>query len=129
MESLLRAPDDFLHVLNVPAKSNLAFEIDGILFNAKLHSTVQTPKLVIWGLLGYLPYSVTDSAKRRDLLTIIDGARGLPDIAFGLDPSMRIVVQGTYRLLKPVPPNYLFEPLTVFIQRAKPFIRLIGERL
>lgn len=119
----------FIRQVMVPRVSNLSFEVDGVLYHARHIPNGTTAQLVIWGVLGYLPYSVTSIKKRENLINLLEGARDLPLVTFGIDHEMKIIVSGTYTIPTPPTPTYLFYPLTQFLQESRAFTRLIGSFL
>ena len=127
--SLISDTDQFVRQIMVPHVSNLAFEVDGIPFQARHEPNGATAQLTIWGTLGYLPYSVTSVPKRNSMITILESTRHLPHVKFGIDQEMKIIVAGVYTIPNPPTPVYLFPPLTEFLQESRPFINLIGEYL
>lgn len=127
--SLVGDKDKFLREIKPPTASKLTFQIDGILFKANHAPDGKVSHLTIWAELGYLPYSVNSSAKRKQLIAILEGTHILPHIKFGVDSRMRILVTGEYKITKPPSPDYLFIPLIRFLEESLPFIRLIGEYL
>jgi len=128
-QSLIADTDTFMRGLKAPQTSNLAFQVDGIPFES--HYVPEGPylRLVIWGPLGVLPYTVSSSEKRRALITILEGSRRLPHIKFGIDRTLRILVSGEFLIPPPHGPTFIFAPLIAFLQEAQPYIRLIGETL
>lgn len=129
IKSFLHDTDRFLREIRVPSVANVSFELNGIPFHARHEPQDDKSHLLIWGLLGYLPYSVVSHAKREALISIVEGAQTLPHIKFGIAPHMRIVVTAEYRISRPPSPDYLFAPLCHMMQEAKPFIGLIAEFL
>ncbi|MFA6280166.1 MAG: hypothetical protein WC612_05190 [Bdellovibrionales bacterium] len=127
--SLIADTDQFIRQVIVPHVSNLSFEVDGVLYNARHVPNGATAQLVIWGTLGFLPYSVTSVEKRENLITLLEGTRALPVVTFGIDREMKIIVSGTYTIPTPPTPTYLFHPLTQFLQESRAFTRLIGSFL
>lgn len=127
--SLINDTDQFLREVHVPKVSNLTFEVGGIPFHARHVPHGPTAQLLIWGTLGYLPYTVQSKDKRNALIGILEGARALPHVKIGVGPEMRIIVTGEYKIANPPTPDYLFVPLIKFIQESRGFIKLIGETL
>lgn len=80
-------------------------------------------------VLGYLPYTVESSERRSAILQILQAARLLGNVHFGLDHAGKIVVVGRFADETIVAPDFLFFPLVKFMQEAKPFIGLIGRYL
>jgi len=127
--NLFEDTDFYVRQIKIPKVSDLTFIADGVPFQARNTPRGQVADLHIWAILGYLPYSVTSQKKRIDLITILEAARALPTIRFGIDDKMRIVVSCVYEIPNPPTPNYIFEPLVRFLQEARPFMALIGEHL
>lgn len=129
LQELLADTDEFLREINVPKDSHFTFEVEGVVFQARLTPQKRGIELVLWAALGYLPYTVTDPVKRKNLIEILEGARYLPTARLGIDGHMRILVKGTYGLPSNPPPDFLFMPLLRLLQEARPYIALIGENL
>ncbi len=120
-------PDSFMHIVKVPDKCSLTFEVDGIPFNAQHIKNGNCTKLILWGTLGFLPFTVTNAANRYALINIMEAARCLPTVLIGIDKEMKIVIRSAYDITQTPATNYLFEPLIHMIQEARPYVRLIGE--
>ena len=127
--SLLTDTDEFIRRVKVPRVSDTTFVADGIPCHTSMVPDGKTSKLVIWCTLGYLPYSVVSVEKRRALIYILESLHYSPDIKFGVDDHMRIVVSASYMLEMPPSAHYIFFPLIQFMQKARPYMRLIGEYL
>ncbi len=121
--------DRFLREIKTPTVNNLSFEVSGILFKARHEPLEDCSCLTIWGVLGYLPFSVVSHEKREALISILEATHHLPHVRFGVDTHMKMVVTGSYKIGKPPSPDYLFVPLVRFMEEALPFIRLIGGYL
>ncbi len=63
------------------------------------------------------------------MISILEATRSLRNVKFGVDPHMKIIVTGSYRISKPPSPDYIFVPLVRFLEESMPFIRLIGDNL
>ena len=127
--SFLDDTDQLILHIKVPKISDLSFEVDGIPLHARNKSDEERDQIVIWATLGYLPFSITSREKRHALIQILEGTHTLPNVRFGVTQDMEIVVAGTYPLVMPPTPNYIFEPVINFIQESRPVIRLIAEYL
>jgi len=121
--------ESFISQIKVPKVSDLTFGVDGITFHARNTPKGPVADLLIWAVLGYLPYSVTSQKKRNSLITILEASHGLPTVRFGIDGEMKIIATGLFEIENPPTPNYIFVPLITFLQEARPFINLIGEYL
>ncbi len=127
--SLINNPDSIMQEVKVPEENSIAFELDGIPFNAHRFCSQNTQKLVLWATLGILPYTANSAEKRKNLITILEGTKALPNVLFGIDREMQIIVRSAYIITNPPPTDYIFVPLVQLMQEARPFIRLIGENL
>lgn len=127
--TLFNDTDQFIRKVRVPKVSDLSFILDGIPFQARNTPKGAMADLVIWGTLGYLPYSVTSKEKRESLITILESSRRLSTAFFGVDSGMKIVVTGQFEIPNPPTPNYIFEPLIKLYQEARPYIKLIADYL
>lgn len=127
--ALVSDTEQFLREIKVPAVNHLSFEACGLPFKATHTPEPHGARLVIWGMLGYLPFSVVSHKKRQELISILEATHRLPHIKFGVDAHMQILVTGSYKIANPLTPDYLFVPLIHFLEEALPFIRLIGQAL
>ncbi|MGE0108979.1 MAG: hypothetical protein AB7S81_04340 [Bdellovibrionales bacterium] len=128
-QSFIADPDSFLQIVKVPDGCALAFELEGAPFQAQTITSDDGVRLVIWGTLGFLPYSVTDAERRHALIHILEAARNLPHVLIGIDQEMRIIVRGAYDITQSSATNYLFAPLINMMQESLSYIRLIGRYL
>ncbi|MCL2468856.1 MAG: hypothetical protein FWF24_01310 [Alphaproteobacteria bacterium] len=126
--TLLEALEN-IPILTLPPSSQVTFTVEGIPFFARNITEKDKPYLEIWSTLGYLPYSIQDREKRRALATILYATKALKGVHFGVDSSLRIIVKERFALSNPPPPYALFEALVSFLQKARPYIRLIGAHL
>ena len=129
IQELFANTEGFLREINVPKDSQLCFEIDGVAYNARLIHDGGKSRIIIWAALGYLPYSVVDPVKRKNIIQILEGAHHLPTARMGIDAHMQILVKGVYEVSVPPPPDYFIVPLIKLLQESRPFIALIGENL
>lgn len=133
-------PDEYLSLVNdgalltehmaMPTKGKVTFEVDGVQFFATHAPKNDTEtKLIIWGNLGYLPYSLSNHEHRQNLITIMNQSCRLDIAKMGIDNEMKIVIMGRFILSNPLEPDYLFVPMVQFMQEARPYIKLVGEYL
>jgi len=128
-QSLLKNTNQFLQEIKTPSVNNIAFEAMGIPLKARHVPGGRISHLLIWGTLGYLPYSVSSHEKRQNLISILEATHRLQHVKFGVDRNMQILVMGEFKISHPPAPDYLFVPLVRFFEESLPFIRLIGEYL
>jgi len=127
--SLMMDTNQLVREMKPPSTSNVSFEACGIFFKARHVPDGENARLVIWGSLGYLPYTVSSAQKRQNLISILEATHRLSHVKFGIDKNMKILVTGEYKIATPPAPDYLFVPLVRFLEEALPFIRLVGEHL
>lgn len=128
--SILANQDQLVEHIRPPKEGQQTFEVNGVPFNAK-HMVMNDSecRLAIWGTLGYLPYSLNDHEQRNDIIKIMNESARLSVAKFGIDHEMKIITMGRFTIPHPLTPDYLFVPLVSLLQEARPYIKLIGERL
>ena len=110
----------------------LSFYIDDIPYHVthkKESTNTEASRVCIQAILGYLPYSVDANEKRQALLAVLDSTHRLEHVRFGLDHQGRIFVAGNLTTDTLAAPDFIFFPLSRFLQEAQPFIDLIGQYL
>lgn len=108
---------------------HFTFYYEGIQFEAYRKEQEHGPLVQIQAVLGFLPYSAQSSERRSALLQILQEARQLINVRFGLDHAGKILVVGRYADETIIAPDFIFFPFMKFIQEARPFISLIGRYL
>jgi hypothetical protein len=121
--------DWFVQQVLVPQANNFQFQVDGIPFQAGYAVDDEGIKLHIWATLGYMPFSIESSDRRRVLVALLDGLRYGREAQFGINKENQIVVMQATTLTSVQFPEFIFVPLVAFLQKNLPFIRLIGECL
>lgn len=129
LHSLVNDPDSFLKNVKVPKVSHVQFQLDCVTFQIGNISKDNGLNLVIWSVLGYLPFSAVSMQRRSMLISILYASQGLRSARFGVDPTQQIIVKGKLDLSDAGSPEYFFVPMMPFLQEALPFIKLIGECL
>ncbi|NTU76672.1 MAG: hypothetical protein HGA90_02500 [Alphaproteobacteria bacterium] len=128
--SLVKNTDQFLGQIKTTPIKGFQFQIDGLLYQVGYRPKKdESIHLSIWAVLGYLPFSVVSVERRRLLIDILEGAKGLQHAKLGIDNQHQIYVMGELSVKELQLPNFFFVPLIHFMQEARPFIRLIGEHL
>ncbi|MDR3451126.1 MAG: hypothetical protein P4M15_15510 [Alphaproteobacteria bacterium] len=104
-----------------------SFELDGIAVELRRIAQIEGHRFLIVMTLGHLPFSI-ESVQRRDTIkAIVDSARTLPHARFAIDYAGKITVGGLLEIQHLEAPDFIFYPLVMFLQEARPFIRLIGQ--
>lgn len=109
----------------------LSFVLNDIQFHvAQKEAEKDLPSHVcIQAALSFLPFSIEDSVKRRLVFEILDATRSLQHVRFGLDHKGLIYAAARIPSGNLTAPDFVFYPLTIFLQEAQPFIDLIGQYL
>jgi len=129
-EELLRQLDEQFAVLRPSLIERFRFELDGIKVDVRrVQQTGKGYSFVITATLGYLPFTIESAERRQSIRTIVEGACGLPHLRFSIDHASKITVGGVFDVAETVAPDFIFYPLTLFLQEARPFIQLIGRYL
>lgn len=123
--------DGMLAAVDTSRIERVSFFVDDIPFyiTHKKNADTQSSMVVIQAILGYLPFSVEAQEKRQALLAILASTHALKNIRFGMDHHGRIFTAANFTTDTLTSPNFIFFPLTRFLQEARPFIDLIGQYL
>jgi hypothetical protein len=105
------------------------FIYDGLNFDVRRIETKKGPRFLISATIGYLPFSIESAFRRDAVKTIIMASQSLPSVQFLVDASSRITAAVLFDALPIAVPDFIFYPLTLFMQEARPFIALIGKYL
>lgn len=128
-QELVQEPETFLRQICVPQVNHLQFILNGIPFQVSVTPSDAGWHLCIWATLGNLPYSAESPEKRHSLVYILNSAHFLSIAKLGVDQEMRIVIRGDFIVKSIDLPAFIFPPLVVFWQDARPFVDLIGSFL
>jgi len=128
--------DDLLKKLNeeftnLPSKTleKFCFSFDGLNFDVRRIEQGKTHRFLVNATIGYIPFSIESAERREAIKAIIIGSRSLPTVRFGVDMSSKISAGAIFDVETIVAPDFLFYPLMLFMQEARPFVRLIGKYL
>lgn len=123
--------DYIVHAIDIDRIESLSFYIDDIPYHVthKKHGNVSESRVCIQAILGYMPYSVESAEKRHAILTILNATHKLFYVRFGLDRQSRIFAAGNFTTDILTAPDFMFYPLSRFLQEARPFFDLIGQYL
>ena len=105
------------------------FSYDGLNFDVRRLEKDGQHLFLVNATIGYMPFSVESVERREAIRSIIWGARSLPRVRFSVDTSSRISASALFDVKDLVSPDFLFYPLMLFLQEARPFIALIGQYL
>jgi hypothetical protein len=86
-------------------------------------------RFLVTATMGYMPFSIESDERREAIKTIIISTRSLPNVRFGVDTSSRVSASALFEMERIVAPDFIFYPLILFMQEARPFIQLIGKYL
>ena len=112
-----------------PVIDKFQFELDGLLFNVRRIAQRTGQRFLITTSVGSLPFSI-ESVERRDAIkTIISQTHSLPAVRFAIDPAGRISAGVLFNAARTVSPDFIFYPLVLFLQEARPFLQLIVRYL
>jgi len=127
-EELLQKLDEQFAAFAPSMIKRFEFTFDGMAFEVRRISQEQSHRFLITATLGYLPFSIESEERRQTLKTIIAAARDLPTLHFSIDTKSKITIGGVFDT-ETVAPDFIFYPLILFLQEARPFAHLIGRYL
>ena len=105
------------------------FDYDGMNFDARRITQNNGYRFLMTARIGRLPFSIESAERRNAIKTIVLASRTLPKVRFNIDHSGNIAAGALFDTITTVSPDFIFFPLTLFLQEARPFMRLIGEYL
>ncbi|MDR3425182.1 MAG: hypothetical protein P4M13_08980 [Alphaproteobacteria bacterium] len=128
-EEVLRKLDDEFKGLPSAVVERFRFGFDGLNFDVRRVAQEGGLCFLVNATIGYLPFSI-ESAQRRDAIkAIVQATRVLPNVHFVIDAASKISAGALFDATRVVSPDFIFHPLMLFMQEARPFIRLIGKYL
>ncbi|MDD3030007.1 MAG: hypothetical protein PHS57_06990 [Alphaproteobacteria bacterium] len=128
-EALLRAVDQEFRRIPSKKLERFRFSLNGFVFDVRGVQQDASFQFMVTTILGYLPFSIESPKRREAIKTIIVASRRLPSVRFGVDSCGRISACALLTVSHVEAPDVLFYPLMLFLQEARPFIRLIGQYL
>jgi hypothetical protein len=122
-------PDGLLGIKATPGPSSQRFLLDKVLYHVALTPEEAGTRFRIWAELGYVPYTAQDPARRREVAAILRAARDLGRACFVVDPGQKIIAIGETISAEPLTVDSLVYEIVLFMQEARPFVRLLGRYL
>ncbi len=121
--------DIMMTAIDIQRIEQLSFVINDIQFHVshKKDSGEGASTVCIQAVLGYLPFSIQGDHHRHAIRTILGATHNLVHVRFGIDHHGRIFAAGNFTADTLTSPDFIFYPLTRFLQEAQPFIDLIGK--
>lgn len=127
-ELLQKLDGEFAH-LPSSMLERFVFSLDGLNFDVRRVAKEKGHRFLVTATMGYMPFSI-ESAERRDAIkSIIMASRSLPNVHFLVDTASKVSAGALFEMDELVSPDFIFYPLTLFMQEARPFINLIGQYL
>ncbi|MDE2029233.1 MAG: hypothetical protein KGI97_01580 [Alphaproteobacteria bacterium] len=131
-EDLLRQLDAHCAALPPAMFERFRFELDGIgvdVRRIKQSDGRNGDNFLITASIGSLPFSIESPERRQAIRDIVAAARTLPRVHCSIDMAGRITAGGLFEATRVMPPDFIFHPLALFLQEARPFMNLIGRYL
>lgn len=131
MRHFVHDVDFLVNAANIDRIQSFSFAINDIPYYVthKKDAGEGESHVCIQAILGYLPYSIEAGDRRQAILAILATTHQLFNVRFGLDANGRIFAAGNFTTDTLTAPDFIFFPLTRFLQEAQPFIDLIGQHL
>ena len=106
-----------------------AFDYDGMTFDTRRITQNTGNRFLLTASIGRLPFSIESIERRNAIKTIVQASRKLPKVQFSIDNSGKITAGAVYDSAPLAAPDFIFYPLILFLQEARPFMKLIGRYL
>lgn len=104
-----------------------SFELDGLAIEVRRIPQDEEHRFLIAATVGHLPFSAESPERRHAVRTIVQAAHILPTVHFTIDACGKICAGGLFDQSQVVSPDFVFHPLMLFLQEARPFMRLIAH--
>jgi hypothetical protein len=128
-EDLLQQLDTQFAAAKPALVERFQFDLDGIKIELRRIKQSVGHRFLITATLGHLPFSIESSERRQAIRAIVDAARVLPKVRFKIDHMCKISAGTLLDVPETIAPDFIFYPLTLFLQEARPFMQLIGRYL
>lgn len=128
-ESVLKKLNDDFDRFSSRNIEHLCFSFDGLDFDVRWIESMANKRFLVNATVGYMPFTIESDERREAIKTIIMASRTLPRVRFGVDMASKISAAALFDVEQIVLPDFVFYPLTLFMQEARPFIGLIGKYL
>ncbi|MDD4616329.1 MAG: hypothetical protein PHW76_04330 [Alphaproteobacteria bacterium] len=128
-EEMLKKLNDELKRSPFKSIEKFRFSFDGLDFEVHRAQRENDASFLINVTVGYMPFTIESGERREAIKTIIIASRRLPKVRFGVDTSSKILAGAVFDGARVERPDFIFYPLTLFMQEAWPFIKLIGKYL
>jgi len=105
------------------------FDLYGLTYNVRSINQHGHYRFLVTVNLGYLPFSIESSERRDAIRTIVMASQRLPNVRFSIDSASKISAGALMDPIEVMAPDFIFYPLVMFLQEARPFMDLIGTYL
>jgi hypothetical protein len=126
---LLQKLDDEFGDMAPSLVERFRFCLDGLNFDIRRVAQESGHRFLINATLGYLPFTIESAERREAIKIIVMASRALPTVHFVVDHSSKISAGALINTTQTISPDFIFYPLVLFVQEARPFIELIGKYL
>lgn len=113
----------------VTGQHAVQFTLDGLRLEVCRTQNGDESLVSIKAFVGYLPFSIQSQEKRKAALHIMADTAKKLFAKFEMDNCGRIFAKGLYIKDVDRAPDFIFYPLMMFLQEARPFITLLGEHV
>ncbi len=121
--------DGLLGIDEQPTTTSQQFLLDEVLYHAELRPEGGGTRLRIWAELGYVPFSFHSRERRSNVLRILRGTQSCRRACFAVDRTQKILAVGESLSDEPMTIDAMVYEIVLFIQEARPFIRVLGDYL
>jgi hypothetical protein len=128
-ETLLRQIDEEIALVAPSMVRRFSFELDGLDFEVRRIKSDEGYRFLFTTTLGYLPFTIQSRERREAVQILMEEAQGLPTVHFIMGLGGKITAGGLIDVEKLLAPDFLFYPLILFIQEARPFLNLLSYYL
>ncbi len=128
-EELLHKLDNEFAAIAPHLLERFRFDVDGMSYEMRRITHESGFRFLITVTIGFLPFSIESSTRRDAIRRVVRATQGLPRVHFAVTPASKITAGGVFEVARITTPDFIFYPLMLFIQEARPFMDLVGQYL
>lgn len=127
LSTLIVNDNGSLILLDEARSCSFQFELHGVAVHVGIRTDGQNARMTISSDLGYLPYSIESSDKRRAIMAVMAAASDLQFSKFELVDNRHIVLRGQRKFPRPFQLVDMFAVLVEMVHELSPFMALLGD--
>lgn len=129
LSTLIVNDNGSITLLDEARSCSFQFELHGVAVHVGIRTDGRNARMTISSDLGYMPFSIESSAKRRAIMAVMAAASDLQYSKFELVDNRHIMLRGQRKFPRPFQLVDMFAVLVEMIHELAPFMALLGDCL